>query len=97
MKDTYVVNDIEMITNVISLLSVSFPKRGQISIQEKSFMSKEKEVWICECKKINNKEISYCSTCNKNIYGFKESEVHPDEIKEKLLKYNELLKGIFKN
>lgn len=72
----------------------NFGERG-IRSMKKQLLSKEKEVWTCECATINDIEQT-CSNCNKDIYGFYTSETKPNIIvkilEQKIKLINEYLK-----
>jgi hypothetical protein len=46
--------------------------------------SKEKDVWICECGKVIDIAYKYCHSCEKDIYGFRATElaIHPPAVRE---------------
>jgi uncharacterized protein YbjQ (UPF0145 family)/CDGSH-type Zn-finger protein len=94
-KMSYEKSDIHRIDNIINLVSSTFNERGEKSTKKKALSSKEKEIWICECGKENNIDKKYCSTCQKDIYGFNEQEVKPIEIAEKMVNELEILKNTF--
>lgn len=54
----------------------TFVERGTRTTKKQLLSSKEKEVWTCECGKTNDLG-AYCSSCSKDIYGFKANEVKP--------------------
>lgn len=91
-KNSYEKSDLQRIDEIINLVSGVFNARGEKSTKKKALSSKEKEIWICECGKENHIEKKYCSTCQKDIYGFSENEVKPIEIAEKLGNELEILK-----
>lgn len=73
--------------NIIDFIKATFLERGTRIMKKQLLSSKEKEVWTCECGKTNDID-SYCSGCNRDIYGFKPNETKPgavvDYIKEKI-------------
>jgi len=66
---------LERFKQLNAIIKSSFPERGSRTVQ-KSFLSKEKEVWTCECGKINFIDAS-CSGCKRDIYGFTYAETNP--------------------
>ena len=74
-KIFYRKQDIEDLKNIKIVIQETFKERGTRSML-KQLLSKEKEVWLCECKSTNIIE-SYCPSCYKDIYGFKKSEMNP--------------------
>lgn len=79
-------NDKNDLLQLVELIEQTFPERGTRKTQ-KQLLSKEKEVWICECGKTADLG-EYCFNCGKDIYGFKSDEVKPihvqTDIKEKI-------------
>jgi hypothetical protein len=86
-KIFYSKNDIDELENLSDYIENNFKIRGKQSTKKQLLSTKEKDVWICECGRVNNIGDEYC-TCQKDIYGFKESEIKPDIaikiIKEKI-------------
>lgn len=72
----------------------NFGERG-IRSMKKQLLSKEKEIWTCECSTINDVEQT-CSNCNKDIYGFYPNETKPNVVvkllEQKIELINEYLK-----
>ena len=95
-KSHYDCNDIEGFNRMIKSIKLSFKERGEKSTKKQMLSSKEKEVWICECSKTNNSDIEYCSSCERDIYGFKISELKPQKVitnlEDKINLINELTK-----
>jgi uncharacterized protein YbjQ (UPF0145 family) len=79
-KLNYEKTDIELLDELINLISSDFPPRGEKSTKKKALSSKEKEIWICECEKENNEENIFCSSCHKDIYGFTQNESKPEDV-----------------
>ncbi len=84
-KSHYDFNDIEGFNRIKKSIEHSFKESGEKTTKKQMLSSKEKEVWICECSKTNNLDNEHCSSCEKDIYGFKISELKP----EKVIKYLE--------
>lgn len=75
-KPFYNNQDIAQLNLLVDFIKSKFPERGVRSMKKQLLSSKEKEIWTCECK--GTAEIGkLCSVCNKDIYGFKASEVNP--------------------
>jgi uncharacterized protein YbjQ (UPF0145 family)/CDGSH-type Zn-finger protein len=70
--------DLSKLRRLVELINSTFKERGQLTMKKQLFSSKEKEAWTCECGKQNDIG-SYCNGCSKDIYGFKSSEVKPQE------------------
>ena len=81
---------------MISLISEKFPERGTRSTKKQLLSSKEKDIWICECKKTNDSNV-YCENCFKDIYGFQTQEPSPIKISILLNQKIELLKSLISN
>lgn len=79
-KPHYGFKDIQGFKKLINTIEESFPKRGEKTVKKQMLSSKEKAVWICECSKTNDDENKYCSSCGRNIYGFKNTELKPNEV-----------------
>ena len=91
-KAYYSKEDIKSYENLINIISTSFPKIGEVTTQKKLLSSKEKEIWICQCGSKNNIDIYYCSTCNKDIYGYLSNEFNPETAIAKINETIELIK-----
>jgi uncharacterized protein YbjQ (UPF0145 family) len=90
-KQNYQKSDIQLLDELINLISSTFQERGKKSTKKKALSSKEKEIWICECEKENSEETEHCTNCNKDIYGFYEKESNPNSAIEKLTNSVEIL------
>lgn len=78
-KSSYSVKDKSDLESIKNFLENNFPERGTHSSKKQLLSSKEKDVWICECNKVNDIG-QYCVGCKQDIYGFKENEVKPDKV-----------------
>lgn len=67
--------DKEDLKSIITYVQDNFKERGTRT-SKKQLLSKEKEVWVCECGKTNDID-EYCGGCEQDIYGFKEREINP--------------------
>ena len=74
---------------LIKEIEQTFVKRGEITTKKGMLSSKEKPVWKCECGKVNDEDITYCTKCGDDIYGFHDGELKPEKaiskINEKLM------------
>lgn len=78
-KSSYSVKDKADLETIKIFLENNFPERGTLSSKKQLLSSKEKDVWICECNKVNDIG-QYCVGCKQDINGFKENEVKPDKV-----------------
>ena len=78
-KPFYEIADINTFSQLIQIVNDTFPERGVRSTKKMLLSTKEKDVWVCECKKTNDIG-TYCDGCLKDIYGFYSQEVNPHEI-----------------
>lgn len=75
-KETYTRGDVEKLSALKELIDSGFYDRGKRSSKKQLLSSKEKEIWTCECGKVNDIE-QLCSGCGNDIYGFSEDDVNP--------------------
>jgi uncharacterized protein YbjQ (UPF0145 family) len=75
-KPFYNKQDIADLQTIKDYIQNNFGERGKRTIKKQLLSSKEKEVWTCECGKVNEMG-EYCTNCNQDIYGFKSNEVKP--------------------
>jgi len=83
-KSSFDHTDIESIKTLLVVIESYLQERGTVITKKKALLSKEKDVWQCECGKENEIEIYFCSNCSKDTYGFYEREFNPSEAIEKL-------------
>jgi uncharacterized protein YbjQ (UPF0145 family) len=85
-KPFYNKQDKQDLQTIRDYIKDTFVERGTRTTKKQLLSSKEKEVWNCECGKINDIG-AYCSGCSQDIYGFKENEIKPqiaeDDIQQK--------------
>ncbi len=74
-KPFYNKQDIQDLKKIRDYIKAIFIERGKRTTK-KQLLSKEKEVWICECGKTNDID-TYCIGCEQDIYGFKQNEMKP--------------------
>ena len=70
--------DVENLKQIQIFINSHFKERGEITTKKQMLSSKEKDVWNCEC---GNKGIDigeYCGSCKNDIFGFKETEIKPN-------------------
>lgn len=93
-KEYYTKSDIEKMRELKNIIQSTFQERGERTSKKQMFSSKEKEVWKCECGKTTEMG-EHCFHCGKDIYGFKNNEVKPQEavsyLDEKLTVIEEIL------
>lgn len=94
----YTLNEEENYKNISECIDHAFQERGKKTSKKQLLTSKEKEVWECECGKVNDMEYTYCTKCSHDIFGFNDSELKPsgaiNEIKKKLSLVREALSGV---
>lgn len=81
IKPFYNKEDLALMGDMVNYIQNNFKERGTLTTKKQMLSSKEKEVWVCECGKTNDvQNISnsvHCDSCNKDIYGFKPTDVTP--------------------
>lgn len=95
-KSFYDKNDIETLNSTKNFILSTYKERGEITTKKQLLSSKEKDVWNCEC---GNKSIEigeYCGSCNNDIFGFKKSEMKPNEIVKYIEQKIELIEEYIK-
>jgi uncharacterized protein YbjQ (UPF0145 family)/CDGSH-type Zn-finger protein len=94
-KPFYNNKDAQNLNLILNQIQINFSERGERTVKRNMLSSKEKEVWICECGKINDLE-TFCQGCQQDIFGFKQEEINPKKaiihIKEKIELISELVK-----
>lgn len=95
-KSYYNKEDINNFKKIKSYVLDNFKERGNLSTKKQILSSKEKKVWNCECGHNSNELNDYCGSCNKDIFGFKRTEIKPKEVikhlDEKIELINEYIK-----
>jgi uncharacterized protein YbjQ (UPF0145 family) len=76
-KSFYSKQDLQELQAIRNVIKATFIERGVRTMKKQLLSSKEKEVWTCECGKINDMG-AYCGGCGQDIYGFKQNEVKPE-------------------
>ena len=96
-KPFYDKNDVENLNTIKDFILNNFKERGKKSIRPKSLLKEEKEIWNCtECGSDSNNDIGEpCKKCEKDIYGFKNTEINPKKavalLEQKIELINEYL------
>jgi uncharacterized protein YbjQ (UPF0145 family) len=78
-KSNYSLQDKADLESLKNFLENNFPERGIRSSTRQLLSSKEKIIWICECTSINDIG-QYCVDCKKDINGFNENEIKPEQV-----------------
>jgi len=80
-KPFYNKEDVIHLERLRDFIQQNFKERGTRSTKKQMLSSKEKEVWNCECGKMNDVSTvnQYCDYCNKDIYGFKSNDITPEK------------------
>lgn len=94
-KSFYTEDDFKIIVNILNIIEKTFPPKAKLIREKSKLSSKVKEKWLCDCGTKNAKNINYCSSCLRDMYGFKKNEVKPREIKEVLTHKALILKEYF--
>ena len=79
-KSFYDKIDIENLNQTKTFILSTFKERGEITTKKQLLTSKEKDVWNCECGNKSNDLGDYCGSCNNDIFGFKQTEMKPNEV-----------------
>ncbi|MDP4264471.1 MAG: YbjQ family protein [Bacteroidota bacterium] len=95
-KPYYSKQDMSDFENIRKFIQTAFVERGTRATKKQLLSSKEKEVWTCECGKANNEIGAYCSSCNKDIYGFKTTETKPSVVDNYIQQKIELISELIK-
>ena len=88
-KPFFNAKDKQDLQSVRDYIQNAFPERGKRTIK-KQLLGKEKEVWLCECRNINDVG-TFCGGCNKDIYGFTQDEYKPADVDEYIKQKIELI------
>jgi uncharacterized protein YbjQ (UPF0145 family) len=92
-KQTYLKEDVVIFEKIIQVIESSFKEIVTYSTK-KGLLSKEKEVWLCNCGNTNDKELECCTNyeCKKDKFGFSENEINPQKAIKKLEENIEIIK-----
>jgi uncharacterized protein YbjQ (UPF0145 family) len=91
-KQFFSKDDIVIYEKLIEIIKSNFKELGTHST-EKKLLSKEKEIWICQCGGKNDIEYYHCCRCGADIYGFYSNEVNPLDAINKLEENIEIIKN----
>lgn len=80
IQSYYIKSDIENYSKLIVAINNAFPPVGKWSEKKQMLSNKNKNVWTCECSKVNNEDVIYCPSCHKDFYGFTEHEAKPKQV-----------------
>lgn len=94
-KPFYSQRDIEPVEYLKAKVENGFPKRGEVVEVERTFSSKTKTQWKCECGKQNDMNDTYCVSCRRDIYGFHKGATRPQETAQLLSTKLDVLKRQF--
>jgi len=94
-KPFYTEHDFRKIVDIVGIIEKTFPPRAKLIREKSKLSSKVKEKWFCDCGTKNDRNINYCSSCLKDIYGFSKNEVKPIEVREVLTHKALILKEYF--
>src|SRR5690606_5081311 len=86
-KEYYLQDDILLMEKISEKINSSFPNIGVIY--------EDKNMWQCECGKVNKNSVIFCKSCKKNIKGFTINDPEPDEVLKILKNRIDALKRIF--
>ncbi|MDB5131883.1 MAG: hypothetical protein JWR02_1632 [Mucilaginibacter sp.] len=96
-KPYYVSEDVNDLTNIITILESSFPVVATLSTKKGFLSSNEKEVWVCTCGKANSITDIHCNSCDKDQFSFRSDELTPNETIKNLNNVVLALKDVFTN
>lgn len=75
-KPFYNKTDIDHLKVIVDRMNSLFVERGVRTMKKQLLSSKEKEMWTCDCGKLND-IVTECSNCFKDIYGFSAKDISP--------------------
>lgn len=84
-KPFYSYGDVRQIENIAQILESKFPEIGTIFEKKGLMSSKIQKLWKCKCGTENQIESKYCYSCNRNIFGFTDQDLKPEDTKRLLL------------
>lgn len=94
-KKTYSKSDINILKKTITEIENQFPIQVEYYTTTDKLIQREVKVWKCQCGKENNVERQICKSCNRDIYGLKNSNLNLKEIIESLKTRIEVLENNF--
>lgn len=78
-KPVYTLRDKCSVEEIINKIHCAFPELGNKYEKKSMLSSKLQNVWSCKCGAKGN-ESEYCDNCGKNICGFLEKDIKPEEV-----------------
>src|SRR5690606_26016619 len=94
-KRQYGPEDIATLDWIISYVTAALPRLGRIVEVDRTFSSKKKQAWECECGTTNDMDRPYCRSCSYDIDGFAEGERKPAEFIARLKAQRDVLASYF--
>lgn len=89
--ESYEVDDIERLEQILELLQQGFPERVERFMKKALLTGKEVEHWKCTCGASQSIERTHCQTCGSDWYGFDINDPSVDKtIKSVRLQLNAL-------
>jgi uncharacterized protein YbjQ (UPF0145 family) len=79
-KPSYTDKDIENFQSLLQKIEQTFPVTAEFVEVKNKLGSGIKNKWKCTCETLNNEDLKICSSCKKDIYGFKNDEVKPAKV-----------------
>lgn len=73
-KPYFTIDDIPDFEKLVDVLKINFKENGEILTVKAKLMSKEKDIWKCQCGNSNNIDAYRCS-CGLDRYGFYDNEI----------------------
>lgn len=73
-KPFFTIDDIPDFLKLEDSINKNFKENGEIQVVKAKLMSKEKEIWKCQCSNSNNIDAYRCS-CGLDRFGFYENEI----------------------
>jgi uncharacterized protein YbjQ (UPF0145 family) len=78
-KESSKYSDIEVYEKLLNQIKDNYKEIITYSKQKKLFSSTEEDIWICTCSNKNSIDLSYCSKCDHDKYGFKKYKINPPQ------------------
>ncbi len=78
-KESSKLNDINNYRTLLSQIEKNYVEVISYSKQKKIFSSIEDDIWICTCSNKNSIDLTYCSKCSHDKFGFKQYSINPQQ------------------
>lgn len=78
-KQSYSISDIAKYQEIKEKIENSFGEVGKRYSKKQLLSSKENEYWECPCGGKNSMDAELCSKCCKDIYGFTNNDLRPED------------------